>query len=79
MKPLWQEALAAFVGLDWAEAQPEVCIQAAGTARRAFGSLEHRPEAIDAWVQTRRTRCTGPPIAVCLALQPGPLGSALRH
>jgi hypothetical protein len=40
--------------------------------------LAPRPAAIDAWVQTLRTRCTGQPVAVCLARQKGPLVSALR-
>jgi transposase len=73
-----QEEFAAFVGLDWAEATHDGCLQAAGTARREFGGLEHRPEAIDAWVQTLRTRFNGPPIAVCLELKQGPIVSALR-
>jgi hypothetical protein len=40
--------------------------------------LEHRPAAIDAWVQTWRTRFTGQPVAVGLELQNGPMRSALR-
>jgi transposase len=40
--------------------------------------LEHRPEAIDAWVQTLRTRFNGQPVAVCLELNKGPIVSALR-
>jgi transposase len=40
--------------------------------------LEHRPEAIDAWVQTWRTRFNGQPVAVCLELHKGPIVSALR-
>jgi transposase len=40
--------------------------------------LEHRPEAIDAWGQTLRTRVNGQPVAVCLELNQGPLVSALR-
>jgi hypothetical protein len=40
--------------------------------------LDHRPEAIDAWVQTLRTRFNGPPVAVCLELNKGPIVSALR-
>jgi hypothetical protein len=40
--------------------------------------LEHRPDAIDAWVQTLRTRFNGQPVAVCLELHKGPIVSALR-
>ena len=47
---------AAFVGLDWADAKHDICLQAAGTAKRESFQLDHTPEAIDAWVTTLRTR-----------------------
>jgi transposase len=78
MERVAQEEFAALVGLDWADAKHDVCLQATGTARREFLSFEHRPEAIDAWVQTLRTRFNGRPIAVCLELNKGPIVSALR-
>src|SRR5215831_5778502 len=78
MKPMAQEECAALVGLDWADAKHDVCLQATGTARREFLSFEHGPEAIDAWVQTLRTRFHGQPVAVCLELNKGPIVSALR-
>jgi transposase len=79
MERVAQEEFAALVGLDWADAKHDVCLQATGTARREFLSFEHRPEAIDAWVQTLRTRFSGRPVAVCLALNKGPIVSALRN
>ena len=79
MKPQTSEACAAFVGLDWADAKHDVCLQAAGTTQREFLSLEHSPEEINAWVQTLRTRFNGQPVAVCLELQKGPIVSALRN
>ena len=78
MKPQAPEAFAAFVGLDWADAKHDICLQAAGTERREFLVLAHRPEAIDAWVQTLRTRFHGQPVAVCLERNKGPIVSALR-
>ena len=72
------EAYAAFVGLDWAEATHAMCLQAAGTERREFLVLAHRPEASDAWGQTLRTRFHGQPVAVCLERTKGPIVSALR-
>ena len=69
---------AAFVGIDWADANHDGCLQAAGSAKRACCQLEHTPEAIDAWVTTRCTRCNGQPVAVCLELNKGPLVCALR-
>ena len=79
MKRESQEDFAAFVGLDWADAKHDICLQATGTERREFLILEHRPEAIDAWVQTLRTRFNGQPVAVCLELNKGPIVSALRQ
>jgi hypothetical protein len=70
--------LAAFVGLDWADATHAVCLHAAGSETRAFSVLAHTPETLDAWVRTVRTRFKGPPIALGLALNQGPIGYALR-
>jgi transposase len=69
---------AAFVGIDWADARHDGCLQAAGSAPRACFQLEHTPEAIDAWGTTRRTRFHGQPVAICLERNKGPLVSALR-
>jgi transposase len=79
MKPQAPEAFAAFVGLDWADAKHDIGIHVAGSARREFLRLEHRPEVIDAWVCTRRTRFNGQPIAICLELHQGPSVSALQN
>src|SRR5215510_2897635 len=78
MTPLSHDTFAAFIGIDWADARHDGCLQAAGTARRECFQLEHTPEAIDAWVTTLRTRFNGQPVAVCLELNKGPLVSALR-
>src|ERR687887_675126 len=72
------DAFAAFVGIDWADAKHDGCLQAAGSAKRECFQLEHTPEAIDAWVTALRTRFHGQPVAVCLELNKGPLVSALR-
>jgi transposase len=69
---------AAFVGIDWADAKHDVCLQAAGSAKRECCQLEHTPAAIDAWGTTLRTRFNGQPVAVCLELNKGPLVFALR-
>ena len=72
------EEFAAFVGIDWADATHDVCLQAAGSETREACLLEHTPETIDAWVRMLRTRCHGQPIAICLELNTGPIVSALR-
>src|SRR5215467_7424584 len=78
MTPTSHTAFAAFVGIDWADAKHDICLQVTGTAKRECFQLEHTPEAIDAWVTTLRTRFSGQPIAICLELTKGPLVSALR-
>jgi transposase len=73
------DTFAAFLGIDWADAQHDICLQAAGTAKRECFQLDHTPEAIDAWGTTLHTRCNGHPVAICLELDKGPLVSALRQ
>jgi len=72
------EEFAAFVGLDWADAKHDVCLQAAGSEQREHSSLDHTPEDIDAWVCSLPKRFEGKPIAICLELNKGPLVCALR-
>src|ERR1043166_5113264 len=78
MTPTSHDTFAAFVGIDWADAKHDICLQAAGSTKRECFQLEHTPEAIDAWVTTLRTRFNGQPVAICLELNKGPLVSALR-
>jgi hypothetical protein len=72
------DTFAAFVGIDWADAKHDICLQAAGTATRECFQLEPTPEAIDAWVTTLRTRFHSQPVPICLELNKGPLVFALR-
>jgi hypothetical protein len=72
------ETFAAFVGLDWADAQHEVCFQAAGSEPREPDSRDHTPEAIEAWGCALQKRCEGTPLAIGLALHNGPSVFALR-
>ena len=54
-----------------ADATHDICLQAAGSERREFLVLAHRPR--DRRVgQTLRTRFHGHPVAVCLELNKGP-------
>jgi hypothetical protein len=73
------DTFAAFVGIDWADATHDMCLQAAGSTKRECFQREHTPEAIDACGTTLRTRCNGRPVAVCLALNTGLLVFALRQ
>ena len=38
----------AFIGLDWADAKHDVCLQPAGSDAYEFGTFAHQPDAIDA-------------------------------
>jgi transposase len=77
MTRLPTDEFAAFVGLDWADAKHDVCLQAAGSQTRECSVLAHQPDTIAAWVSTLRTRFKGHPIAICLELNQGPIVSAL--
>ena len=72
------KTFAAFVGLDWADAKHDVCLQAAGSEQREHDSLDHTPEAIEAWGCSLHKRFAGKPIAICLELNKGPIVFALR-
>ena len=69
---------AAFVGLDWADAKHDICLQAADADKCEARVLEHKPEAIDEWVRTLRQRFQGKPIAIALELDKGPIVAALQ-
>ncbi|RLA05237.1 MAG: IS110 family transposase [Gammaproteobacteria bacterium] len=72
-----KKSFSAFIGMDWADAKHDVCIQAAGEEQREFSCIEHKVEAIDAWAQSLYRRFGGP-IAVALELSKGPLVYALQ-
>jgi len=37
----------AFVGIDWADQKHVWCLQAANSAKREGGELEHKPEVVE--------------------------------
>lgn len=67
----------AYVGIDWADAKHDVCIQAADGGQREFSVIPHRVEHIEAWARSLYQRF-GAPIAVALELSKGPIVSALQ-
>jgi transposase len=69
---------AAFIGLDWADAKHDVCLQVAGADKREFQVLAHRPEVIEMWATDLLQRFEGQPIAIALELNKGPIVEALR-
>jgi hypothetical protein len=72
------QEFAAFIGLDWADAQHDVCLQVAGSDQREWETLAHRPEVIAAWATDWLHRFQGQPIALALELNKGPMVEALR-
>ena len=69
---------AAYVGIDWADAKHDICLQSANTDKREFSVLPHRPDAIEQWAFALRQRFQSRPVAVCLELTKGPLVYALQ-
>jgi transposase len=67
----------AYVGIDWADAKHDICVQAAGSEERDFDLIMHKPERIEVWAQALYQRFGGP-IAVALELTKGPIVSALQ-
>ena len=78
MKPQPNHEFAAFIGIDWADAKHDICLQAADTDDREFTILAHRPDTIEAWALSLKLRFQGRPLAVCLELTKGPLVYALQ-
>ena len=71
------QAFTAFVGIDWADAKHDICIQAAGSSRREFTLIAHEPAAIETWACSLHERFGGS-IAVALELAKGPIVYALQ-
>jgi transposase len=76
MKPSNVE-FTAFVGLDWADAKHDICVQAAGCEAREFDRFAHRTERIDEWARSMQQRFGGR-IAIALELSKGPIVYALQ-
>jgi hypothetical protein len=69
---------AAFIGIDWADAKHDICLQVAGSDAREFSIVVHHPKVIDEWAGGLRKRFQGRPVAVCLELAKGPIVYALQ-
>jgi len=78
MTGLATDEFTAFIGLDWADAKHDICLQAVGSDKREVKVLEHKPEAIEAWATALLQRFGGGPIAIALELNKGPIVEALR-
>ena len=77
MKPQSDAEFTAFIGLDWADAKHDFCVQAAGCKAREFDLFPHKVAAIEAWAHAMHQRFGGR-IAVALELSKGPIVYALQ-
>lgn len=78
MDTLNTTSFTAFIGIDWADAKHDICIQsAADDDERKFDVIPHKVELIDEWACTMRQRF-GSPIAVAVELSKGPIVYALQ-
>jgi transposase len=78
MSPPSDHRFAAFIGIDWADAKHDVCLQAVGSNKREHATLANRPQDINTWACTLRERFQGQPLAVCLEIARGPIVYALQ-
>jgi len=70
-------ALAAAIGIDWADDHHDVALQPAGTDELEESRLEHTPEAIGRWLAKLAVRFEGRPIGIAIETSRGPLVHAL--
>jgi hypothetical protein len=77
VKPLSDRPFTARVGIDWADAKHDVCLQAADSEQREFDRFAHQVGSIDQWAKSLHQRFGGP-IAVALELAKGPIVYALQ-
>jgi len=78
MKLPAESEFAAFIGIDWADAKHDLCLQTAASEEREFVVLPHRADAIEAWAGGLHRRFAGRPVALCLEIAKGPLVYALQ-
>jgi len=68
---------AAFIGIDWADREHQVCLRAAGSSEKELSKLPQEPEAILEWVGKLRERFQSRPVAVAVEQSKGGLVYAL--
>ncbi len=79
MKRANPNEFAAVIGIDWADASHDVCLQVTGSTDYEFSQLTHSVEAIAQWAKSLEQRFGGKAVAVALELAKGPLVHALQR
>ena len=74
-KPL--VALAACIGIDWADDHHDLALQVTGDATIETQRLAHTPAALADWLASLATRFAGQPVGIALETSRGPLVHAL--
>lgn len=77
MNSLTQQNYTAFIGIDWADAKHDFCLQPANSEQREFGQFPHTVNGIEDWALSMHQRFGGT-IAVALELAKGPIVYALQ-
>jgi transposase len=69
--------LAALIGIDWADQQHDVSLQAAGSTAVEHARVRHTAEALTEWLNELRQRFNGKPVGIAVETSRGPLVHAL--
>lgn len=77
MKTQLNDQYSAFVGLDWADAKHDYCIQSLDGSIKSIGVIQHDPAEIERWVTELHERFGGK-LAFALELSSGPIVYALQ-
>jgi len=70
-------ALAAWIGIDWADQHHDISLQESGSATVERRRLPHTPEAIAEWLGELRGRFPGQQVGIAVETSRGPLVHAL--
>jgi len=70
-------AIAAWIGLDWADQTHVYALEVSGSEKIETGQLQQTPEAIHQWAQQLEQRFAGQPVAIALEQSRGALIFAL--
>ena len=76
MSAISLKSFKAFIGMDWADAKHDICLQVRGSEEQESACIEHRVDAIEAWARGLHERVGGP-IAIALEQSRGPIVYAL--
>jgi transposase len=72
-----EETIAAYIGLDWADAEHEVTMLVVETGEVESGKIKQESEALADWVQGLRERFSGRKVAIAIEQRKGALIYAL--